>query len=79
LNDRTISYGRSALRFEPAAPRIKRAARIGGGAILCPDVTIGENAFVCAGAVVTRDVPDGTIVRGNPARIVGNVPADQLI
>jgi len=79
LNDRSISYRRSSLRFEPSAPRIKRAARIGGGAILCPGVTIGENAFVSAGAVVTRDVRDGAIVRGNPARIVGQVPADQLI
>lgn len=40
------------------------------GAIICPGVTIGKNAVVAAGAVVTRDVPDNAMVAGNPARIV---------
>ncbi|MEA2927581.1 MAG: UDP-2-acetamido-3-amino-2,3-dideoxy-glucuronate N-acetyltransferase [Hyphomicrobiales bacterium] len=79
MNDRTMSYRRSALTFEPRAPRILRAARIGGGSILCPAITIGENAFVGAGAVVTRDVPDRAIVVGNPARVVGTVKADEII
>ena len=38
-------------------PTIRRGARVGGGAILCPGVEIGEEAFVGAGAVVTKDVP----------------------
>lgn len=79
LNDKSISYRRSTLRFVPAAPRIKRAARIGGGVVICPGVTIGENAFVGAGSVVTRDVASGAIVRGNPARVVGKVPKDELL
>ncbi|TAH50738.1 MAG: N-acetyltransferase [Chloroflexota bacterium] len=49
---------------------IKRGAKIGANATLLPGVVIGENALVGAGAVVTRDVPDGTVVAGNPARVI---------
>jgi UDP-2-acetamido-3-amino-2,3-dideoxy-glucuronate N-acetyltransferase len=79
MNDKAMSYRRSALTFERRAPRILRAARIGGGSVLCPTITIGENAVVGAGAVVTRDVPDRVIVAGNPARVVGTVKADEII
>lgn len=48
---------------------VKRRAMIGSGAVLLP-VTIGEGAVVGAGAVVTKDVPDWTIVVGNPARVL---------
>ena len=48
---------------------IKKNAWICIGAILCPGVTIGENSVVAAGAVVTKDVPDNTVVGGNPAKI----------
>jgi acetyltransferase-like isoleucine patch superfamily enzyme len=60
-------------------PTIRRSARIGGGAILCPGVEIGEEAFVGAGAVVTKDVPPRAIVYGNPARVHGEVPPEQLL
>lgn len=49
---------------------IKRGAKIGANATLLPGVVIGENALVGAGAVVTRDVPDGAVVAGNPARVI---------
>ncbi len=49
---------------------IKENAWIGIGAILCPGVTIGRNAVVAAGAVVTKDVPDNTVVGGNPAKVI---------
>jgi UDP-2-acetamido-3-amino-2,3-dideoxy-glucuronate N-acetyltransferase len=79
MNDKRIAHRRPSLKFSPAAPRILRAARIGGGSVLCPGVTIGENAFVGAGSVVTRDVPDCTIVAGNPAVAIGRVPDDEII
>ncbi len=79
LNDKRISYRRPSLIFTRQAPRMLRAARIGGGSVLCPGVTIGENALIGAGSVVTRDVPDRCIAMGNPARIIGPVPADQII
>lgn len=54
-------------------PRIRRGAKIGAHATLLPGVEIGEMALVAAGAVVTRDVPPGTVVAGNPARVVKRV------
>ncbi|MDB9894438.1 hypothetical protein OAC77_01605 [Reinekea forsetii] len=47
---------------------IKTRAWIGGGAIILPGITIGVGAVVAAGSVVTRDVADGALVKGNPAR-----------
>lgn len=43
---------------------------LGGGVIVCPGVTIGQNSVVGAGAVVTKDVPPDVVVAGNPARII---------
>jgi acetyltransferase-like isoleucine patch superfamily enzyme len=59
-------------------PTIRRSARIGGGAILCPGIEIGEEAFVGAGAVVTKDVPARKLVVGNPARVLRDVADDEL-
>lgn len=52
---------------------IKKNAWIGARAIIMPGVTIGENAVVGSGSVVTKDVPDNTIVVGNPARILRTI------
>ena len=52
---------------------IKENAWICIGAIICPRVTIGRNAVVAAGAVVTKDVPDNVVVGGNPARIIKKI------
>jgi acetyltransferase-like isoleucine patch superfamily enzyme len=79
LNDRKISHRRPSISFVRQAPRIRHGARIGGGVILCPGIIVGENALIAAGAVVTKDVPDRTVVAGNPARIIGEVPAGELI
>ena len=49
---------------------VRRRAAIGTAAVIMPGIVIGENAIVGAGAVVTRSVPDGTVVAGIPARVV---------
>jgi UDP-2-acetamido-3-amino-2,3-dideoxy-glucuronate N-acetyltransferase len=59
-------------------PTIRRSARVGGGAIICPGVEIGEEAFVGAGAVVTKDVPARKLVVGSPARVLRDVADDEL-
>jgi len=72
--------GRTKRRRElMAGPTIRRGARVGGGATLCPGIEIGEEAFVGAGAVVTKDVPPRMLVVGNPARVIRQVPEDQLL
>ncbi|TML03020.1 MAG: N-acetyltransferase [Actinobacteria bacterium] len=67
---------RHALR---RGPTIRRGARVGVGAVLCPGVEIGEEAFVGAGAVVVRDVPPAVVVVGNPARILRDVAREELL
>ena len=52
--------------------RIRQGASIGSGAVILCGITIGEGAMIGAGAVVTRDVPDHSIVVGVPAKIVGD-------
>ena len=49
---------------------VKKGASIGSGSTILSNITIGENALVGAGSVVTKDVPPNTIVAGNPARIL---------
>ena len=72
--------GRTDRRHELVkGPTIRRRARVGGGAVLCPGVEIGEEAFVGAGAVVTKDVPPRVVVVGNPARVLRDVPEDELL
>jgi UDP-2-acetamido-3-amino-2,3-dideoxy-glucuronate N-acetyltransferase len=53
--------------------RVRRRASIGSNATILPGITIGEQAMIGAGAVVTSDVPDHAIVVGVPARVVGDV------
>jgi acetyltransferase-like isoleucine patch superfamily enzyme len=53
-------------------PVLSRGAQIGTNATLLPFVVIGAYSLVGAGSVVTRDVPSGTVVAGNPARVLKN-------
>jgi UDP-2-acetamido-3-amino-2,3-dideoxy-glucuronate N-acetyltransferase len=55
---------------------IKRGASIGSGVTLLCGVTVGEQALVGAGSVVTKDVPAFTVVAGNPARVIKTLPRE---
>lgn len=61
-------YDHAVLTCKPV--HLKRNCWIGAGATILPGVTVGENAVVGAGSIVTRDVEDNTVVAGNPARVV---------
>ncbi|MBN2357484.1 N-acetyltransferase [candidate division KSB1 bacterium] len=72
--------GRTEERFKHfKGVTIKNGGRIGGNAIILPGKTIGEDAVVAAGAVVTKDVPPGVIVVGSPAKYFRDVPEEQLL
>jgi acetyltransferase-like isoleucine patch superfamily enzyme len=77
-NDNFI--GRTERRHElRRGPIVRRGARVGVGAVLCPAVEIGEEAFVGAGAVVVKDVPPRVVVVGNPARVLRDVPSGEFL
>jgi UDP-2-acetamido-3-amino-2,3-dideoxy-glucuronate N-acetyltransferase len=72
--------GRTEKRHElRRGPTIRRGARVGAGSVLCPAVEIGEEAFIGAGAVVVDDVPPGVVVVGVPARVLRDVPPEELL
>jgi acetyltransferase-like isoleucine patch superfamily enzyme len=76
-NDDTM--GRHPRGSALAGPTFRRACRVGGGAVLVPGVVIGEEAFVAAGSVVTRNVGGREVVMGVPARVVRQVSDEDLI
>jgi acetyltransferase-like isoleucine patch superfamily enzyme len=76
-NDSTM--GRHGPEYPVIGPTLRRACRIGGGAVLTPGVEVGEEAFVAAGAVVTKDVPARAVVMGVPARVVREVGDEDLV
>jgi acetyltransferase-like isoleucine patch superfamily enzyme len=76
-NDDTM--GRHPRGSTLAGPTLRRACRVGGGVTLCPGVEIGEEAFIAAGAVVTRDVPARGVAIGVPARVVRSVDDEDLL
>jgi dTDP-4-amino-4,6-dideoxygalactose transaminase/UDP-3-O-[3-hydroxymyristoyl] glucosamine N-acyltransferase len=72
--------GRTEERFKHRkGVTLEDGGRIGGGAVILPGVTVGKEAVVGAGSVVTHDVSPCKIVLGTPARVVRDVPPEQLI
>src|SRR3954447_17599744 len=76
-NDSTMSRHGPEYALEGAL--LRRACRIGAGAVLTPGVEVGEEAFVAAGAVVTAAVPPRAVVMGVPARVVREVGDEDLL
>jgi acetyltransferase-like isoleucine patch superfamily enzyme len=76
-NDHTM--GRHPRGEALRGPVLRRACRVGAGAVVLPGVEIGEEAFVAAGAVVTEDVAARDVVMGVPARVVRQVGDEDLI
>lgn len=70
------SMGRSEdeVGLKRGGPHVKRGAYVGVGALMLPQTTIGENAVVGAGALVTKDVPPEALVMGVPAKVIRSVP-----
>ena len=68
-------FPRSKAEFKLQTTRVARGATIGANATILPGLTIGEKAMVGAGAVVTKDVPAGAVVAGNPAKVIKYVEA----
>jgi acetyltransferase-like isoleucine patch superfamily enzyme len=76
-NDNTMA--RHPAGFELHGATLRRACRVGGGAVLLPGVEVGEEAFVAAGAVVAADVPSRRLVMGVPARPIREVEDAELL
>ncbi len=76
-NDDTMNRHGSETPLRGAT--LRRACRVGGSVVLTPGIEIGEEAFVAAGAVVTRDVPPRGVAIGVPARVVREVPDEDLL
>lgn len=66
-DDRHPKAGNKNYRAEP--PVVGNGSSLGAGVVVLPGVTIGENCLIGAGSVVTRDVPDNTVLRGEPSRL----------
>ena len=72
--------GRTEARHEQIKGAIiRRGARVGGGVVILPGIEIGAEAFVAAGALVTRDVPPGKLVAGLPAQVWRDVPVEEMV
>ena len=63
-------YPRAHGEWKLLETRVKKFASIGARSVINPGVTIGENALIGSGSVVTRDIPDNAVAFGNPARVV---------
>jgi UDP-2-acetamido-3-amino-2,3-dideoxy-glucuronate N-acetyltransferase len=78
-NDNTMARHPPAPEFVVKGAVLRRACRVGAGVLLLPGIEVGEEAFVAAGSVVTRDVPRRKLVLGTPARVVRDIEDAELL
>lgn len=74
-----VHHRRHRYPFIMDGPTIKDGARIASGVRLNPGVVVGENSVIGTGAIVTRDIPDGVVAYGVPARVKRHVDTDENI
>jgi UDP-2-acetamido-3-amino-2,3-dideoxy-glucuronate N-acetyltransferase len=77
-NDNFLGRTKDRFKYHKGVT-MKRGARIGANTTVLPGLTLGEDALVAAGSVVTKDVPARKVVLGSPARVWRDVPTDQLL
>jgi len=77
-NDNFLGRTKDRFKYHKGVT-MKRGSRIGANVTVLPGLTLGEDALVAAGSVVTRDVPARKVVLGSPAKVWRDVPADQLL
>lgn len=78
-NDKRMLWQREGDSQFLRGPTLRWGCRVGSGAILLPGVTIGREAIVGAGAVVTKDIPEKKVALGIPARVIGDVGDDEPV
>ena len=78
-NDRRMLWRREGHGEFLKGPTLKLGCRIGSGVILLPGVSIGREAMIDAGAVITKDIPPYKIVLGVPGKIVDEVPNEERL
>jgi len=77
-NTKNIKHGRN-IPYIVEPSKIKFGARIGSGVTILPEVTIGREAFIGAGSVITKSIPDFMLAYGNPARVKREIPQDERL
>ena len=77
-NDNFLGRTKDRFKYHKGVT-LRRGARVGANVTFLPGVTVGADALVAAGSVVTRDVPEKKIVMGSPAKVKRDVPAEQLL
>ncbi len=71
--------GKEGVNYQDKGPTVKFGARIGGGVVMMPQTVIGREAFVGAGSLVRKNVPDFTLAVGAPAKFLGEIPQEERL